>query len=450
MSQASGTAEGCAGAARSTHVRRGVLAMTCTLAAVSYIHRAGFATAGTYLRDDLGLTGEQYGAVMTAFLVAYGLFEVPWGFIGDRLGARHALTAAALGWSLLTGAVGLVAVAASLPASAGPILTPFALLLVLRFLFGAFQAGAFPVIARVMADWMPITERGTAQGLIWAASRIGGVAAPYLVGPLALGLGWAGAMALITLLGVVWCAAFWPWFRNRPEEMARVNAAERERIARGRVQRPAGHGGTPWREMLSSPSVWALCLMYGCGGFTATFFITWLPDYLRKQRGLGPGEMQLLSALPLACGVVACVGGGFISDWTIRRTGNRKWGRRLNGVVGYACAGLAIVSTNWVEDVWALAALLSAAFACFDLAMGPAWASCADIGERHAGTLAGAMNMVGNLGSALGSMTCGFLFGKRFGAIAGNDLMFIVFGASFWLGALCWLRVDVTRRLGTT
>ena len=108
--------------------------------------------------ESLGLDEAQVGYLMSAFLVAYGVFQVPGGLLGDRLGGRRVLTILVLGWSLLTGAVAL---AVLLPPVA---MLPFVFLLVLRFLFGMFQAGGFPTLGRVIADWMPVTERGSRPG----------------------------------------------------------------------------------------------------------------------------------------------------------------------------------------------------------------------------------------------------------------------------------------------
>lgn len=439
---------------RPTHVRYLVLAAVCLLGLIAYVHRVGFASAGTFLKEDFRLSNEDWGDVMSAFLVAYAAFEVPWGLLGDKLGGRHLLTLITFGWSALTAAVALLALLPR-PAAGEMALEALLFLLALRFLFGLFQAGAFPAISRVMADWMPLQERATAQGFIWMCCRLGGAVAPFLmVGLIGAFGGWEAALILASLLGVVWCALFWPWFRNRPEDTPRVNPAERQLIDAGRGTRIAGH--VSWLQLFRLPSVWFLCFMYGCSGFSATFFITMLPAYLREQRGLTPGEMQWLSGLPLAFGVVACLGGGLISDAFIRRTGNRRWGRRITGIVGHAGAGLALGSTVFVHDLWALAGLLSLTFFCNDLAMGPAWASCADIGERYAGTLGGAMNTIGNLGGALGAQVAGRLMGYELtlhlGAwegtvLVGNELVFYIFAGSFWLGSLCWLGVDVTRPL---
>jgi sugar phosphate permease len=443
---------------RPTWVRYQVLAAGCLLALLNYVHRVGFASAGTYLKSDLGLDTFDWGVVMNAFLVGYAVFEVPWGLLGDRLGARSILTLMALGWSVMTAALFLV-VLLPMPAGAGFPWLPFLLLLALRFLFGVFQAGAFPALSRVTADWLPMQERATAQGGVWMFSRVGGAIAPFLVVALIDLTGtWELAMVLLAAVGVLWCLGFWPWFRNRPEEMSQVNEAERALIAAGRGARQVAHVPLTW--LFRSRSVWALCLMYGCGAFSATFFITMLPAYLRDHRGLSPYEMQWLAGLPLAFGVAACLTGGLVSDGLIRRTGNRKWARRVTGIIGHAGAGLAILATTWVYDPWALAALLTLTFFCNDLAMGPAWACCADIGERYAGTLGGTMNMVGNCGAFLGVLVAGSLFGKEFVLqireasgildeflIMGNELVFVIFACSFWVASLCWLGVDVTRPL---
>ena len=182
--------------------------------------------------------------------------------------------------------------------------------------------------------------------------------------------------------------------------------------------------------------------MYGFTGFSGNFFTTMLPLFLTRQRHLSGTEIAWLSALPLAGGSIACILGGAVSDWVIRRIGNRKWGRRCVGLIGLSLAGPALLAVNWAESVWLLAVLLTLAFSFNDLTMGPAWASCADIGERFAGTLSGAMNMLSALAGGLGAVMVGHLFDR-----GRPDLVFIIFAGAFVLAALCWLGVDVTQRL---
>jgi sugar phosphate permease len=418
-------------------VRYRVLGFACALAVVTYIHRLGFSTGAPEIKRSLGFDDEQVGYLMAAFLVAYGLFQMPLGLLGDRLGARHVLSTLVLSWSLLTGAVALVVL---LPAH---VVLQFAYLLVIRFLFGAFQAGGFPVLGRMMADWMPVTQRGFAQGSIWMFSRWGGALIPFLLTWLfAICGNWPVPFAMIASLGILWSALFWPWFRNRPDQMAQVNCPERKLIAAGRPPESAQHRSVPWSRMVQSPSVLALCLMYGFNGFSGNFFTSMLPLYLREHRHLSPYRTAWLSSLPLAAGSVACLLGGSVSDMVIRRWGSRTWGRRSVGMLGMALAGVSFFSTLQVREVWLLGVLLSATFAFSDLSMGPAWASCADIGERYAGTLSGAMNMVGALAGASGAAMAGFLFRR-----GRPELVFLIFSGVYILAALCWLKVDATKRL---
>src|SRR5262245_61639347 len=195
---------------------------------------------------------------MAAFMIGYGLFEMPWGFLGDRFGVRHAVAAIVVGGSVLTALLVLVTF---LPSRAILIV---GFLVIIRFLFGAFQAGTFPAISRMMADWMPSSERGSAQGAIWMSSRIGGALAPLLLVWLFTSWGdWKLPVVLLGAMGVIWCALFWPWFRNQPEEMPSVNQAERKLVHAGRASHFSGeHGAIPWRLMVQSRSVWSLCMMY--------------------------------------------------------------------------------------------------------------------------------------------------------------------------------------------
>jgi len=423
---------------RPTWVRYQVLAAGCGLAVITYIHRVGFATASAEFKTSLNLTDKHLGSLMAAFMIGYGLFEMPWGFLGDRLGVRNILAWIILGGSILTASLALVGL---LPPDVAVV---FSVLLVLRFAFGAFQAGTFPSISRMMADWMPSTERGSAQGAIWMSSRIGGATAPLLlVGLIELMGDWKRPLVVVAGLGLAWCGWFWLWFRNQPEQMRQVNESERKLIQAGRSRHAqAGHSQVPWLRLLRSRSVWALCLMYGFLGFSGNFYLTMLPTYLKNHRGLSKETTGLLTSLPFAFGVVACLAGGLISDAIIRRWGKR-WGRRIVGVAGLLTAGLAIAAVPWVDRVEALAALLVLAFFGNDLAMAPAWAAAADIGERYTGVLSGAMNMTASFMAAAEARAVGQL-------LDAHDLVmpFLLLALSYALGTLCWLGVDVRRTLG--
>jgi sugar phosphate permease len=435
--------------APAARARYRVLAAACALAIVTYIHRAGFQSNSSELLADLHLDVRHLSAMTVSFMLAYGLFEVPWGRLGDRFGARDLLVLIVLGGSLMTAGVALVG---RLP---GAYAVPFGSLLVLRFLFGMFQAGTFPVLARLLADWVPTTERGVAQGALWMCSRAGGVLAPMLMVWLFHRLGdWRSPLALGAGLGALWCLAVWPWLRNRPEGRPPVSEAGHARIGANRAIRgPSTHAGAPWGSMLRSSNVWALWGMYGFLGYSGNFFMYLFASYLQDYRHFDKETTKWLTVVPFACGIVACIGGGVLSDWLTKRTGDRRLGRRLVGGCGQALAGALILATPWVDDVRYLGILYGLTFFCNDLSMGPAWAAASEIGERHAGALAGAMNMMASLMAAVAAVVAGQFFhaaGVSAGAgdAAGHRLFmtlpFVLFAASYFLGALCWLRVDVT------
>jgi len=407
------------------------------VAILGYIHRVGFAQALPDIQKRFEFSNSAASYIFVAFFLSYGLFEVPWGLIGDKLGVRHLLVGLVLGWSFLTGAIVWV--------DWFPIQTvwPLVYVLVLRFGFGAFQAGTFPSLSRMMTDWMPVGERGFAQGWVWMSSRIGGAIAPLIVIWTMKHFGGLHAFWYLAALGLLWSALFWPWFRNKPAEKANISRVELEKIALNRpANAPSAHLHLPWRQASRSLSVWSICAMYGCLGFTGNFFITMLPVYLRNERKLDPDTVGYLSSLPLACGIISCLLGGYLSDRIIRKTGNRTLGRRTVAVTGFLVAFAALITTIWIQNpVW-LGVFLCATFFANDLAMGPAWAACSDIGEQYAGTLGGTMNMVGSFAGALGALFAGRLLDHGM-AVA----MIAMFAGAYLVGVITWMGIDVNRRL---
>lgn len=420
-----------------SRIRDRVLMAACGLAILGYIHRVGFAQALPEIQQRFEFSNTAASYIFASFFVAYGLFEVPWGLIGDKLGVRNLLVVLVLGWSILTGAIAWVG---WFPAAS---IWPLVFVVGLRFFFGAFQAGTFPSVSRMMTDWMPIAERGTAQGWIWMSSRIGGATAPLIVIWAMKNLGGLSGFWYLALLGLLWTVLFWPWFRNHPTEAANVSPRELERIAAGRsINGPTGHLKLPWRQAARSLSVWSICAMYGCLGFTGNFFIGMFPVYLQNHRRLDNETAGYLISLSLACGIASCLLGGNLSDRIIRRTGKKALGRRAVAMTGMLAAGISLASTIWIQSPIWLGVLLCATFFSNDLAMGPAWAACADIGEQYAGTLGGTMNMVGSFAAAVGALFAGYLLDRNLAVP-----MILMFAGAYVLGAIAWLGVDADRRL---
>jgi MFS family permease len=205
-------------------VRYVVLLMLVLLSVITYLDRICIGVAGADIQKDLGISEQAWGWVLGAFLLSYGIFEIPSGALGDRIGQRKVLTRIVLWWSAFTALT--------------PLARNYYALVATRFLFGAGEAGAYPNASGCICRWFPLAERARAQGLVWGASRLGGALTPLVVVPLKNSLGWQACFWLFGTLGLVWAAVWVSWFRDDPAKHAAVTKAELVEIAR-RNRRPA-------------------------------------------------------------------------------------------------------------------------------------------------------------------------------------------------------------------
>ncbi len=409
---------------RPTRVRYWVVVFAITLAVISYIDRVCISLAAPFITADLKLTDVQMGYAFSAFAWAYALFEIPGGFLGDWLGARRVLLRIVIWWSFFTAATGWA--------------WSFVSLTMMRFLFGAGEAGCFPNLTKTFTTWLPHRERVRAQAIMWLSARWGGAFTPPLVYLVFRLMSWRHAFEAFGCLGVVWALFFHRWYRDHPRDHRRLNAAERELLAPNE-ELAAGHAHVPWRKFLRSPQVWLLCAQYSCLSYGWYFYITWLPTYLKKSRGLDLGESAVLGILPLFLGGLGCFFSGFIAARITRATGSVLKTRRILAYLGFSGASLLLVlSTRMHDPVLAMITMGLASF-CNDLVMPGAWGACMDVGGRYAGTLSGAMNMMGNFGGAVSPTVIGYILRWTHE----NWLItFYVSAAVYVLGILFWRFLD--------
>jgi MFS transporter, ACS family, glucarate transporter len=442
--------------ARPTWVRYQVLTWVCSLSMLTYIDRVCIKKVAPDMSRDLGLSAQEFGLVFAAFGVAYALFEIPSGWLGDRFGPRKVLTRIVLCWSLFTALTGcvwpfrldsgyalplpsfLTHRLSDLPAEVPLVFNGLLLLLVIRFLFGAGEAGAYPNAARALRNWFPYSRRGRAQGLLWMAGRWGGALAPPLISLLALRFGWRGAFVAFGLVGVGWATAFAYFFRNSPAEHPGVNPAEAALIQEGGREN-AAPPPLSWATMLRSPTLWLLSARYFCSNAGWCFFITWDVKYYEAVLGLHGRALDLAASAPLFCGGIACVLGGFGTDALVRRWG-RRWGRTLQGGTAYFLGALFFLLALLAENpILSVVCLCLASFAK-DFAMAVSWSTCLDIGDRYSGTVGGFMNMVGNLGTGVAPPLVAYLAGR------GDWSLALAFSATmFFIAALCWPFINPRR-----
>ena len=404
-----------------------MLGITLLLGAVTYFDRVAISSLQGPISKDLGFSLREMGMVFSAFYISYAVFEIPTGWWADRVGSRKVLTRIVLWWSAFT----VITAAAFSHRS----------LMVIRFLFGAGEAGAFPNVARTFARWFPLQERGRAQGYFWVGAHLAGGLTPLVVGGLVfLGFSWRGVFVLFGALGFVWAYAWWRWFRDTPEEHPAVTDAERQYIAAGRPPFSERHTTwDDWKRLLGNRNAVGLCLMYFTQTFGGAFYVTWLPRYL-TERGVSGMTAAVLAGLPLMLSTIADVSGGLTTDAVTRKFGLRL-GRAAVAGAALAAAGLFTLSGTLVPS--AVFAVILIAFGGFssNFLLGAAWSTCIDIGQSRAGALSGAMNTSGQVGAILSPLVAAELV-ERFGDW--NTPLYLT-GTLFLLGSVCWLWIDATK-----
>jgi len=417
-----------------TRARYRVVALATTLAMVTYLDRVAIGTLAPGIRRDLGLTAVQMGWIFTAFQLAYGLFEVPTGRWADRVGTRSVVARIVLWWSALTAAT---AAAMSYP-----------VMLVVRFLFGAGEAGAWPCVARTFSRWIPRRERGRAQGIFFAGAHlVAGLTPALIVGGGLLGNWWPGLLSVMSwrgvfvsfgLVGLVWVAVWLYWFRNDPSDHPAVNAAELASIVAGRPREvDHGSGWTYWRTLIRSRNMIALSVMYIPNCMIFYFCITWLPTYLLERHGFNISGMALFAGLPLLVSIPGDLVGGWLTDRLSSRYGLRI-GRCALGATAYIIVGITLIAAGRAQSPVLAAVLIAAGTGLAMFTLGAAWGAAIEIGGNHVGVVGGTMNSIGNLVAMLNPLIVAYSVEW----FASWDLPLYFMGALFLIGAGCWGVID--------
>ena len=407
-----------------SNARRKVIWFAVTLAILAYVDRVCISMAAPEISKDLGLDKAQMGYVFGAFAVAYALFEIPGGWLGDWMGPRRVLMRIVIWWSFFTAATGWM--------------FNYWSMLATRFLFGAGEAGCFPNITKAFSTWLPLEERVRAQGILWMAARWGGAFTPPLVNWIFKVMDWRMAFTVFGLVGSVWAFFFYRWFRDNPQEHPEVNAAERKLIA-ATAHPASGHGDVPWGKMLASKSVWLLWLQYFLLSFPWYFYPTWLPTYLQEYHGVDRMTSGYYAILPLFLGGVGSLTCGFLSTKLSRRWNSIGKSRRTISTFGFGGAAVMMFIAIQVKDpLWAMVGLGLSSF-CNDLVMPNAWGACMDVGGKYAGTLSGSMNMMGNIAGFVAPVMGGLILRNT-----NNDwnLFITIMAAVYVLGMLTWPFID--------
>jgi sugar phosphate permease len=414
-------------AARPTRARHVVLWLTVLAYLITYMDRVVIATAAPSIQREFGFSDQTLGWIFASFSIAYALFQIPGGWLGDRFGPRRALTGVVVWWSAFTAITATTWSAGSM--------------MVTRFLFGMGEAGAFPIATRSLSRWMLPAERGWAQGVTHAGARLGGAVTPALVATLILAFGWRMPFFLFALIGLGWAALWFWYYRDTPREHKSVNPAELEMIE-GALGRGKARVSVPWKKLLSRPELWTLSAMYFCYAYSINIFLTWFPKYLADARGFDIVAMGVFASAPLAAGVVGDMAGGWFSDLMVKRGAGLKMGRRVVAITGFAIAAIMIPLAAASEGHVASILFFCVALFGLELTVGVSWAVTLDIGGEYAGSVSAVMNTLGNIGAAIAAAVTGYIV-----AANGWFAAFAVLSVLCVIAALLFTRIDASRQL---
>jgi ACS family glucarate transporter-like MFS transporter len=405
--------------------RHKVLGLLSILSILTFLDRLAIAMAGPKIQIELHIPPQSWGWILSAYVLANGLFEVPSGAAGDRNGQRKELTRIVAWWSAFTALTGWC--------------RGFWQLVVVRFLFGVGAAGAYPNSAGVIARWFPARERARSQGFVWATSRLGGALAPLLIVPLEQMFGWRSVFWLLGVAGFAWAAVWYALFRDEPADHPAMTASELAEIGSSSFERSRER--IPWAKLWRSRPLWMITIAYGCYGCVSWFYFSWFPTWM--VHAAGPSSNALLfTSLPFVTGMVCNLAGGLLGDRLSMRWGAQTALRLIPAV----CLTLtAFVLAGMVAFHGELSAVLlsSVGFGLMDLMLPSAWAMCVLIGGRFSGTATGVMNTAGQAGGFLATV----LFGYIVHATGSYNLPLVFLAIMVLISAQLFARIDCTRSI---
>ena len=408
--------------------RSWILVMLIFLGVVTFLDRINITVAGSAIMRDLNLTPDQWGWILSAFILSYGLMQIPMGAMGDKRGHRSTLALIVLWWSAFTAFTGMAG--------------GFVSLILIRFMFGIGEAGSSPCSTGVISRWFPKKEVGKAQGFIWAASRMGGALTPFIVLPVITYLGWRAAFYILGAVGVIWSIVWYLFYRNQPKEMRGISAEE---IAEAPVTQMAVSTekvSIPWKSLLSSKQFWLILSMYFFYAFGSWFFFSWFPTFMELGRGFEKDQLTYAIAVPFVMSMIGNISGGYLTDKLSAKYG-LKVGRKALGSSSLIVSAIFMFLAAFIPGKMQVFIFLSLAFGIIDLMLPSAWALCIDLGKKYSGAVSGAMNTAGNLGG----FVCSLIFGYVVSATGNYNLPLYIIAGMLVISAIIFMFIDPTKQL---
>lgn len=382
---------------------RSVLIIICLMYFIFYVDRVSISTAAPFMQKELDLTATQLGLVFSAFAYPYAFFQIAGGWLGDRLGPRLGLTLCAILVGIATICTGLV----------GGLATLFAA----RLALGIGEGPAFSTATRALSNWMRPEQRGFAQGITHAFSRLGNALTPPLIAAIAVAFSWRASFYALGAASLVWAVVWFTYFRDDPRTHSAMTAGELEGLPPATVV--ASRKRIPWGPLLLR--ILPVTLTDFCYGWILWLYLNWLPSFFLHEYQFNIGKSAMFAAGVFLAGVVGDTLGGMASDAILRKTGDIGKARVTVIVVGFLGSFCCMLPIVFVHDIVIVSTCLALAFFFAELIVAPIWAVPMDITPEYSGSASGFMNF----GFGMAGIISPVIFGYAIDVTGRWDVPFI-------------------------
>jgi MFS family permease len=375
--------------------QRWAIGMLVAGGVLNYIDRATLSVANQTIQHDLGIPVAKMGVLLSAFLWAYAIAQLPIGPLIDRFGPRKLLGLGLLGWSVAQAAGGFV--------------TGFGMFVAARFALGVGEAPLFPGGARVVRDWFNVKERGFATGLCQSASSLGNFIAVPLLTFLMLTMNWRSMFIIVGAAGVVMALIWYAIHRDPSEvnltgqEIQYLNEGDENRS----IRRPSL---AEWGHLFQHRTTWGMIAGFFGNMYTLWLYTGWLPFYLEHERHMSVARVGILASIPFFFGCVGAIVGGWLCDFLTRRGWTPIGGRKL--LISTALFGVAActVATAYAPSNAAVIVLISISLFLIYIVSSASWATVPIAApSQFTASLGSIQNFGGYLGGALAPTFTGLL-----------------------------------------
>lgn len=412
-------------------IRVGLISASAFFTLLTYTDRICLSTAKDSIMSDIGLSMTQFGWVMAFFTLGYGLFQPLLGRVADNYGPRKVFTIIVGCWTFFTVMTGLA--------------WNFASMLFIRFFLGGGESGTYPTLSKVTLNWYPIKERGIVQGINFSGSRIGGAIALSLSAWLIHLVGWRNTFFVYGSIGVLYGILWYLLFRDKPEESRFVSDSEKDFIINNRQQIKPNAEKLSFSAILKSKNMKWVMMQYVSSCFIFFFTLTWMYPYIREKFSIDPINAGFYTSVPLLAGTLGNWVSGMSVDFLYKKY-SLNVSRRVPAIVGFLLAAFGMFMVIHSNTVFASVFFLAVAVFGADATLSPSWAFCIDIGKQSSGTVSSLMNMAGNFGAVITSVSYPYLFQLT----GSNEPFFYICMVLAIIAIFSWLKMDATNSISNT